>query len=401
MIADGNSPDVFAVPSDGGALLESKIEPIPDQYVSTEEFSRNFNRVFDGLILEKQEKDKEGKDITVSYLKGVPLGYETMAAYYNLDLVSNAVPRTWEELGKQAGELSGTDTGGGSETDEGGGEGGSASPAGTALAGLGLGSRYVQGAGDLAALFLVQNGVSGYEGLADNGSTKALADYLAFGAPTIGNTPGVVPNGNSLSSFRAEMDKVNLTATDLFARGKIGVVFGFPSFLREIQYSVKRASQENVLNKRNLKTTAIPVANADKQTNLARYNYFALSKYAKDQMGGLDFIIHLTKKESHESYLEKFPYVLPALNELVDKRKEKTISSDFPRVKYESFLPAQGVKAVAFDKGMANEFDGYFRTALDSGKDPKQILTDLSSVVKCQRRHLVEGSNFEEACPSF
>ena len=93
--------------------------------------------------------------------------------------------------------------------------------------------------------------------------------------------------------------------------------------------------------------------------------------------------------------------LINALNELVDKRKEKTISSDFPRVKYESFLPAQGVKAVAFDKGMANEFDGYFRTALDSGKDPKQILTDLSSVVKCQRRHLVEGSNFEEACPSF
>lgn len=107
VIADGNSPDVFAVPSDGGGVLESKTEPIPDQYLSTEEFSRNFNRVFDGLIVEKQEKDKEGKDITVSYLKGVPMGYETMAAYYNLDLVSNAVPRTWAELGKQSAELSG------------------------------------------------------------------------------------------------------------------------------------------------------------------------------------------------------------------------------------------------------------------------------------------------------
>lgn len=124
--------------------------------------------------------------------------------------------------------------------------------------------------------------------------------------------------------------------------------------------------------------------------NLARYHYFALSKFAKDQLGGLDFVIHLSKKQSQESYLEKFPYALPALNELVEKRKEKTVSSDFPRVKYESFLPVQGLKTVAFDKGMPNEYDAYFKTAIETGKDPKQIVTDLSSVVKCQRRHLVE-----------
>ncbi len=102
VIADGNSPDVFMVPSDGAGVLESKIEPIPDQYIPSEEFGRNFNRVFDSLVTEKQEKDKEGKDIMVSYLKGVPMGYETMAAYYNLDIVTNAVPRTWKELGAQA-----------------------------------------------------------------------------------------------------------------------------------------------------------------------------------------------------------------------------------------------------------------------------------------------------------
>ncbi|MFZ3232482.1 MAG: extracellular solute-binding protein [Patescibacteria group bacterium] len=104
VIADGNSPDVFMVPSDGAGVLESKIEPIPDEYVRSEDFGRNFNRVFDSLVSERQEKDKDGKDITVSYLKGVPLGYETMAAYYNLDIVTNAVPRTWKELAAQSQE---------------------------------------------------------------------------------------------------------------------------------------------------------------------------------------------------------------------------------------------------------------------------------------------------------
>lgn len=69
VIADGNSPDVFMVPSDGAGILETKIEPIPDQYISTEEFSRNFNRVFDSLITERKAKNEEGKEIMVNELK--------------------------------------------------------------------------------------------------------------------------------------------------------------------------------------------------------------------------------------------------------------------------------------------------------------------------------------------
>lgn len=60
-------------------------------------------------------------------------------------------------------------------------------------------------------------------------------------------------------------------------------MFGYPSYLREIQYSVKRASQNNVLNKRNLKSTSVPVIDSEKPANLAKFHYFALSKYAKDQ----------------------------------------------------------------------------------------------------------------------
>lgn len=69
VIADGNSPDVFMVPSDGAGVLETKIEPIPDSYLSTEEFSRNFNRVFDPLVTQRVVKNEEEKDVTVSELK--------------------------------------------------------------------------------------------------------------------------------------------------------------------------------------------------------------------------------------------------------------------------------------------------------------------------------------------
>lgn len=392
VIADGNSPEVFVVPSDGAGVLESKIEPIPDAYLSTDEFSKRFNRVFDPLITERQEKDEDGKEVTVSELKGVPMGYETMAAFYNLDLVSNAVPRTWSELAKQASESSTVS----------GDDGESSDSEGSVLVGMGLGGKYVQNAGDLVSLFMVQNGFASYENLSENGSAKALSEYLAYGVPSGSSTGDSTGNGNDLSRFRSEMDKLSITATDLFARGKIGVVFGFPSYLREIQYAVKRASQEASLNKRNLKTTTLPVTDNEKNpANLARFQYFALSKYAKDQQGGLEFILHLADAKSQESYMEKFPYVLPALNELVEKRKEQTMSKEYPRIKYESFLPVQNAKSVAYDKGLSSEYDAYFKALGDSGKDSKKIVTELSELIKCQRRHLIEGANFEEACPTY
>lgn len=43
-----------------------------------------------------------------------------------------------------------------------------------------MGGKYVQNASDLVSLFFVQNGAASYESLGDNGSSKAMADYLAF-----------------------------------------------------------------------------------------------------------------------------------------------------------------------------------------------------------------------------
>lgn len=55
VIGDGNSPDIFVVNSNGGALLESKILGIPAAMVNPDEFSKNFNKVFDDLVISTKE----------------------------------------------------------------------------------------------------------------------------------------------------------------------------------------------------------------------------------------------------------------------------------------------------------------------------------------------------------
>lgn len=98
VLADGNSPDIFVVNSSDGGLLESKILAIPADIVKPDEFSKNFNKVFDDLLIENKEKDDSGKDKTISGIKGIPLGYQAMGVFYNWKLVKT-IPHTWNEIG--------------------------------------------------------------------------------------------------------------------------------------------------------------------------------------------------------------------------------------------------------------------------------------------------------------
>lgn len=66
VLSDGNSPDIFVVNSSDGGLLESKILAIPSDIINPDEFSKNFNKVFDDLIIENKEIDKTGKEKTLA-----------------------------------------------------------------------------------------------------------------------------------------------------------------------------------------------------------------------------------------------------------------------------------------------------------------------------------------------
>lgn len=69
VLADGNSPDIFVVNSGDSGLLESKILAIPADIIDPDKFAKDFHKVFDGLLVENNEKDASGKERTVSGIK--------------------------------------------------------------------------------------------------------------------------------------------------------------------------------------------------------------------------------------------------------------------------------------------------------------------------------------------
>ncbi|HBB26884.1 TPA: hypothetical protein DCZ36_00105, partial [Candidatus Gracilibacteria bacterium] len=369
VLSDGNSPDIFVVNSSDGGLLESKILAIPSNIIHPDDFSKNFNKVFDDLVIENKEKDTSGADKTVSGIKGVPLGYQALGIFYNWKLVKT-VPHLWSEIGGNSDST--TEDIGVQTIDD---------SRDYADMMLGLDGRYIPGASDILSLFLLQNDVPSYIKLADTNANNAIMRYFSFSGKTSVNT---------LAHIESTMRDLNLTTVDMFVRGKVAMIIGFPSLLREIEYAIKRAGSENVLSSVSLRTSEIPQISLDPKDaiNLGEYNYFALSKTSLNPQAGYSFLAYLATGEAEEKYLQNFPMYLPAQRLREESKMSEAISKDYSRVKYRSFMNSE-TTLQTFDKGLKNEYDSYFTRVLGNiQKTPKDMLLEAIKYIDCNKKHL-------------
>ena len=382
VLGDGNSPDIFVVNGTDSWLLESKILAIPATIINPDEFSKNFNKVFDNLLIENKEKDASGKEKTIAWIKGVPLGYQAMGIFYNWKLIKT-VPHLWAEIGRNT--RGSVDTMVTTDTQ--------ALPDVPDYADimLWLDGRYIPGASDILSLFFLQNNISSYGNFTEAGADKAINSYFVFS----GNTPL-----SASIHIQSIMKDLNLTTVDIFVRGKIGMVIGFPSLLRGIEYAIKRAGTENVLSALNLRTSEIPQISLNPRdaVNLGEYNYFALSKLSKNPQAGYSFLAYLATGEAEEKYLQSFPMYLPAQRLQEEMKFSEAISKDYERVKYRSFMNSDTDLQI-FGKGLKNEYDTYFSQILwNIQKDPKSILSSAIKYIDCNKKHLIDGTSFDEEC---
>ena len=130
------------------------------------------------------------------------------------------------------------------------------------------------------------------------------------------------------------------------------MIFGYPSLLREIEYSIKRAGSNASLEKRDLRSAPIPQKQSGKKVNLARYNYFAVSKNSQNIESASEFVGFLVSKTAGDLYSQAFPQYLPARNDVLDtlKNEKRVMNKTFQWVQYDSFLPLGDITLVNFDR---------------------------------------------------
>lgn len=321
--AEDRGPDIFSLHNTWIKKYESKIEPMPasitmaypvvkgtvkketvtelrtSKSITLKELQNNFvDVVYDDVVVDVTDDDT-GE--TSEEVLGLPLSVDTLAMYYNKDLLNNAgiaePPTYWnQEFQQTVKDLTKQDTQG------------SIIQAGAALGG----STNIERYSDILSILMMQNGA---EMLSDGRATfnqtpAALKAYkINPGLEALQFYSDFANPGKEVYTWNDSMDN----SLDLFIQGKLAFFFGYAYHLPTIQARAPKL---------NFSIAKLPqIENNVLEENFANYWVETVSKKSENADIAWDFIQFATKAEEASKYLENTdkPTALKALiNNQVD-----------------------------------------------------------------------------------
>lgn len=376
-------PDVFMIEWDGDEVLASKSVPVPEPYVNLSDFEKRYDDIFLPLLGTMGEGETLAKTI-----KGVPLGYETLWVFYNKAYFPS-IPKTWNDIGLLY-----------------------SSNKSYFPVNIWLWPRYTPDATDIIAYFFLKNWVHETKDLPNAGS--ALEEYLRYGnteksAPispvddtvtAIENTTDTVENltdtaitvwpkieehWEALIWMKDEYDETWHSTIDSFMRGKIGMVIGFPSTIREIEKAQKRAWESAVTSL--ILTERIPQNSLWKsRLNIARYKYLAVSAKSANPKAAADFLSYLMNQKTLSMAVDVFPYLISPDRTISQTQWQKSLSTLFTRAYLGAFIPEDGESLFVYNYWVKNEYEKIFEEYLDRKNkiDINNTLTRVKDAVECK-----------------
>jgi maltose-binding protein MalE len=371
-LADGNGPDIFMVEHGADSILRDKLEPIPSSIIDIPSFEKRFEDIFLDLV-----ENTGSTEVLTQYLRGVPLGYETLGIFYNKSLLIN-VPKTWNDVSQlYLGTLA----------------------PGVFPTNIGMSPRYTPETSSILAYFLAAGGHDSYASVKE--WISALDMYTSFANTPIvsGTTWGEedIETTEILWDREDILSRERLTTYDLFIRWEIAFVIGYPRNIRELEDAKKRAGTKSV--DALILSEKLPQESLDaKATNIARYKYLWLSKTSNNSDLWAAFLNYLTTEDAGRIYLTSFPEYIPAQRIYYESARNTSISSIFPRIRLGDFIP-DGMTLFSFDYGNKWEFEKILTDTIDRNDkiDKNNILDEISARIYCDVIGTDPGSGWD-AC---
>ncbi len=375
-LSEGTGPDIFMIEWEGDTILESKSIALPESIVPLTDFDKKYEDIFLPLLISLWAWDQMSRS-----LKWVPIGYETLGLFYHKSLL-RSVPKTWSEL--ETLTLSSEKW-----------------PIYTTN--LGLSPTYTPTATDLIAYFMGKNGGTSTSKL--QWGSEGLSEYLAY-ATTLSQASSSANDlswdiqitlPSTLRDTRKEMDVGSLTTVDLFMRGRIAMLVGYPSLIREIEKSEKRAGSEALGDL--ILTEKLPQDSLGKnRSNLARYRYLAVSKKTDNPDSWAKLLEYLMSDIAHTKATEAFPLLISPLRSRSEWQKTTSLSSVFARARLDAFIPDIQDQIFVFDYGLKWEYEKILREYLDRNDkiDINTIIKLIQKNVSCESESILSGSLSEK-----
>ncbi len=297
-LAEDRGPDILSVHNTWLRKYQNKLVPMPASITMAypvekgsiqKEIVPELRTVKSPTLRELKDRfvDAVYSDVVLddNQIYGLPLSVDTLALYYNRDLLNNAgitdAPRYWnKEFQQNVKKLTKQDP-----------------VTGIVQSGIALGgSNNIERYSDILAVLMLQNGANMMEGkqvlfntvpaatkdTKYNPGLEALRFYIDFSNP-----------GKEVYSWNETLPN----SLELFANGKLALMFGYSYHLATIKAQAPKL---------NFSVSRLPqIEGSQYEVNFANYWVETVSKKSKYPNEAWDFIIFATKEEQVQSYLSK------------------------------------------------------------------------------------------------
>ncbi len=264
--ASGDGPDVFTLNNNEHSVLTDNSVGISPDTLKVSDFRKSFKPVFSNDLIEPAtEKNPE-------FVKGIPVGYETLGLFYNKKYVRSNDLATFAQLNSKIREFREKNS--------------------TILPiAMGNGGAVKYAPDIITQMMLLdskmQEAKPGITNLKGNLAEKAIANYLMYGQDE--NLK------NNFDDYYTELVRNGKTGAYMLANNQAAVAVGYPKFLEEIEKELSSHNKRTF--KSFLAVEPFPYFTPGIGKTLVNYDYFAMNKNAAHPEIAENFLIYLATEE--------------------------------------------------------------------------------------------------------
>ena len=282
----GVGPDLFVLNnSEKLSIFENQILALDPNIFNPNDFRKKYVGIFWDELIQQNETESWVQE----FLRGVPIGYETMGLFYNRRYVKSADLVSFSSLNSVVANIAET------------------RPNVTPFW-VWNGSTVYDAAEVIAQFFLLEEWITGLSELVGPKLKESLSLYFIFWDESWDNR------------YNDQLDTLQATGKnniDLFSQSNTAIIPAYPRALDRLK--------ERWFSKAFLLASPFPHYFAGSGKTLINYNYFVLNKDTQNTGLAYDFLSYISSDTGAKQYLDQHPYYLPALLSLESVLLDKKI----------------------------------------------------------------------------
>jgi hypothetical protein len=360
--AQGKGPDMYEINnSEKNWVLFYNSDGIQPDIINPNDFRKTYNGVFSDDLIDVQEYTEDWEIQKVEYLRGIPVGFETLGIFYNkAKRIKASDFYSLSSLNTKIDDLK------------------NSSPNTSPIA-IWNGSTVKNSSEIIKQFFLLENAIVWLEDVTWAKMKSPLTSYMLFWDENWDNW---------YNENYSDMISLNKTWVDLFVRNETFMLVWYPRDLYDID--------NKWFNKGLLAAEPFPFYNLAEGTTSIKYDYFVKNKNSENTELSDALFQYLTSDNWADEYLKNYSYYLPALLSLESDKIEDKIIDKYNITLWDFYNPDHLLQS--FNVGVKNMFDREIIKVLDNTSNYIDAFNGLRTEIVCKSSKYTTLEGLSNSC---